>query len=216
MYMIRVTFSRKVSSRYPNHCIFCYYILMRKLFVISIILVCIIAWLNLFFVPSRYRQAKEIVDRHLHLLPLADIEEITYVGNLSLFRNQVSVNKLYVKAKSAHWSHVKFSDVILEIDCIDYDAKAAFWRKRRTINAITGIKFTGFVSYDEISSKLAEGKITFEEFLKETSDYLKKGKVVGNEKTLDQPNMGDMAGGKTPSDTKPEKSLSESYGNDLY
>ncbi len=132
---------------------------MRTLFVISIFVLCIIAWLNLFFVPSRNRQAKEIVDRHLHSLPLADIEEITYVGKLSLFTNQISVENLHVTSKSAHWNHIKFGDVILDVARIDYDATSAFWHKRRRISAITGIKFSGFITYDEISSKLAKGNV---------------------------------------------------------
>jgi len=67
-----------------------------------------------------------------------------------------------------------------------------------------------------ITSKLANGEITFEEFLVETTNYLETGKIVKNEKTLGQPNMGNMAGGKTPSDTKPEESLSKNYSDDLY
>lgn len=67
-----------------------------------------------------------------------------------------------------------------------------------------------------ITSKLANNEISFEDFLDEVSAYISKGKVVGNEKTLEQPNLGDMAGGKTPSDTKPEKGLSESYAGDIY
>lgn len=130
---------------------------MRTLFFISIIVLCITAWLNLSFVPSRNRQAKEIVDRHLHSLPLADIEEITYTGSMSLFRNNVHVDNLHVKAKNAHWDHIQYSDIILDVARIDYDAKSAFWHKRCEISAITGIKFSGFIAYDQISAKLAEG-----------------------------------------------------------
>jgi len=129
---------------------------MRTLFAISIFVLCIIAWLNLSLVPSRNRQAKEIVDRHLHSLPLADIEEVTYTGNMSLFRNDVHVDNLHVKAKNAHWNHIQYSDITLDVARIDYDATSAFWHKRCTINAISGIRFSGFMTYDEISSRLAD------------------------------------------------------------
>jgi len=67
-----------------------------------------------------------------------------------------------------------------------------------------------------ISNKLAKGTITFEEFLTEVQTYVTAGKVVANDKTLAQPNMGHMGGGVTPQDMKPEKSLSKNYSGDMY
>jgi len=67
-----------------------------------------------------------------------------------------------------------------------------------------------------ITKKLEDGTVSFEDFLKEVSDYLETGKVVKNDDTLNQPNLSNMAGGKTPKDEKPEASLSESYAGDLY
>ncbi len=67
-----------------------------------------------------------------------------------------------------------------------------------------------------ITNKLRDGKITYEDFLSEVDSYINKGKTVGKEETLKQPNMGNLGGGKTPNDVKPEKSLSENYSKDLY
>lgn len=67
-----------------------------------------------------------------------------------------------------------------------------------------------------ITKKLETGKITFEEFLQEANDYLKKGKVVADEETLDQPNLGKVAGGATPSADAANKGLSSSYKSELY
>lgn len=108
------------------------------------------------FVPSRNSQAKEIVDRHLHSLPVSDIDEITYVGKLSLFANQISVENLHVEADRAYWNQIEFSDIDLKVSKIEYDAKSAFWQKRLNIIDITGIEFSGFTTYDNISSKLAD------------------------------------------------------------
>lgn len=67
-----------------------------------------------------------------------------------------------------------------------------------------------------ITKKLEEGVITWEDFLTEVSEYVATGKVVKKEETLEQPNLGKAAGGTKPSDTKPEKGLSESYKDDVY
>ena len=67
-----------------------------------------------------------------------------------------------------------------------------------------------------ITKKLAEGKISFEAFLDEVVEYVNTGKVVHTEKTLDQPNLGKLSGGQTPTDTKPEASLSETYKKTIY
>jgi Skp family chaperone for outer membrane proteins len=67
-----------------------------------------------------------------------------------------------------------------------------------------------------ITRKLEEGKISFEDFLQEVHTYINKGKVVENPSTINQPNMGNLGGGVTPKDMKPEKSLSESYKNDIF
>lgn len=67
-----------------------------------------------------------------------------------------------------------------------------------------------------ITNKLAEGKISFEEFLQEVATYVGTGKVVGNPATIEQPNMSNLGGGTTPSDMKPEKSVSANYAGDIY
>ena len=67
-----------------------------------------------------------------------------------------------------------------------------------------------------ITNKLANGEISFEEFLTQVTEYVGKGKVVGNPATTNQPNMGNLGGGNTPTNMKPEKTLSDSYSGDLY
>jgi hypothetical protein len=52
-----------------------------------------------------------------------------------------------------------------------------------------------------ITNKLQNNEVTFEDFLREASEYLKAGKVVGSpEKTLNQPNLSKAGGGSNPSD----------------
>jgi len=67
-----------------------------------------------------------------------------------------------------------------------------------------------------ITNKLAKGEISFEDFLQEVATYVGKDKVVGNETTLDQPNMNNLGGKDIPDNLKPEKGLAENYKNDVY
>ena len=81
--------------------------------------------------------------------------------------------------------------------------------------AITNVVLANDVP-PRITNKLANNEITFEEMLEEISAYLKTGKVVKNEETLGQPNLGNNVGGDKPGDFKPEESLSQAYKKVLY
>ena len=67
-----------------------------------------------------------------------------------------------------------------------------------------------------ITKKLEEGKITFEDFLSEVTNYLSKGKVIKNEETLNQPSLGKVGGGDTPSNEKVDENLKDSYAKTLF
>ena len=96
--------------------------------------------------------------------------------------------------------------------------------RRQTVldefNESAKVKITEeLISHDvppRITTKLAEGKITFEEFLTEVETYVTTGKVVKNEEVSGQPNMGDLGGGKTPEEGSAEKALPKKYETDLY
>lgn len=67
-----------------------------------------------------------------------------------------------------------------------------------------------------ITKKLEDGKITFEDFLSEVSDYLGKTKVVKNEETLNQPSLGNTSGGVTPSKTAEKADIVKDYKNIVF
>ena len=56
-----------------------------------------------------------------------------------------------------------------------------------------------------ITKKLADGSISFEDYLNEVHTYLNKGKVVKSQTTMEQPDLGKVAGGNTPSGDKTEE-----------
>lgn len=68
-----------------------------------------------------------------------------------------------------------------------------------------------------IAKKLASGQVSFDEFLQETYDYLVTPKVIGDaHKTLEQPNLGKVGGGITPSAAATSKDIVSSYKNEVY
>lgn len=69
-----------------------------------------------------------------------------------------------------------------------------------------------------IAKKLASGQVSFDEFLQETYDYLVTPKVIGDaNKTLEQPNLGKVGGGITPSAAAAtSKDIVSSYKNEVY
>lgn len=87
-------------------------------------------------------------------------------------------------------------------------------------NASSDVQITEALIADEvpprITKKLAEGTITFEDFLQEVATYVSKGKTVKNEDVVGHPNLSDLGGGNTPSGAKAEKSIASQYKKDTY
>lgn len=68
-----------------------------------------------------------------------------------------------------------------------------------------------------IVKKLADGKVTFEDFLQECLDYSKTGKVVKQtEETLGQPNLGKTGGGSSPDKNAVKEDIIASYAKETY
>lgn len=68
-----------------------------------------------------------------------------------------------------------------------------------------------------IVNKLAQGKITFEEFLEESYEYLTKPKVVGSgKKPATAPNLSNTGGGDTPRPEAVAKDFSTTYKNTIF
>jgi predicted transposase YbfD/YdcC len=67
-----------------------------------------------------------------------------------------------------------------------------------------------------IVKKLETGAITFEAFLNECATYLKTGKVVTQEETLKQPNLGKIAGSATPDKNAIKEDAVLSYNKETF
>lgn len=67
-----------------------------------------------------------------------------------------------------------------------------------------------------ITRKLEKGDITFEQYLQECLDYTKTGKVIKQEKTMDQPDLNKVGGGNKPSDNAVKEDIVKSYEKETY
>lgn len=68
-----------------------------------------------------------------------------------------------------------------------------------------------------ITKKLESGELSFDNFLTEVKDFLYSPKKVGTaNKALEQPNLGNIGGGDTPSDTAVTLDIAANYKNIAY
>lgn len=68
-----------------------------------------------------------------------------------------------------------------------------------------------------ITKKLESGELSFDNFLTEVKDFLYSPKKVGTpNKTLGQPNLSNIGGGDTPSDTAVTLDIAANYKNIAY
>ena len=129
---------------------------MRTLFLISLIIICVVAYANVVYIPAKHRIGKEIIDRHLFSLPLGDTEELTFTGHISILERKAYVEDLHVEADYGRWNGTDYGDVVLDVERIEYNPVSLFWNNRKRIESVDGLKFTGFTPYDQISLKLSK------------------------------------------------------------
>lgn len=68
-----------------------------------------------------------------------------------------------------------------------------------------------------ITNRLQNNEVSFDQFLQEANDYLKKGKVVATvESILGQPNLSKVAGNDLPLDSAVDKESKKAYENEIY
>lgn len=68
-----------------------------------------------------------------------------------------------------------------------------------------------------ITAKLANGEVTFEDFLQECYDYLTTGKrVAQTEQPLGQPNLSKVGGGSKPDDNAVKEDIIKSYATETF
>lgn len=64
--------------------------------------------------------------------------------------------------------------------------------------------------------KLETGQISFETFLEEVYEYSITGKVIKQDETLDQPNLGKVGGGSKPDKNAQKEDIITSYNKEIF
>lgn len=89
-----------------------------------------------------------------------------------------------------------------------------------TFNEEHGVEITEDTLNNEvpprITKKLAEGKVTFEEYLVEVKNYIETPKTTKQEEIKEQPNLNNVGGGSTASKAAAKKDIVESYGSTIF
>ncbi len=67
-----------------------------------------------------------------------------------------------------------------------------------------------------ITKKLEQGKITFEEFLAQASDYMQKGTVVATGSTENDTTLTSLGGGSEPTDSARTRQAEATYETEIY
>ena len=151
------------------------------------------------------KEDQERLDNLMYEDPKAWRQELTELENKAISETRAKIASLTGEAKGA--------------------AEQQFELERRQqvleeFNASSDVQITEALIADEvpprITRKLAEGKITFEDFLQEVATYVSKGKIIKNDDIVGHPSLSDLGGGNTPSGAEAEKSIASQYKNDTY
>lgn len=131
---------------------------------------------------------------------------------------RAKMNNLELDARSKHQNLISTAEQQAAI-------QAEMDRRTQVLNEYNS-SHPGFEITDEviqldvptrITKKLESGELSFEDFLGEVKEFLYAPKKVGTtNKTLGQPNLGNLGGGDTPSDTSISKDIVANYKNIAY
>lgn len=131
---------------------------------------------------------------------------------------RAKMNNLELDARSKHQNLISTAEQQAAI-------QAEMDRRTQVLNEYNS-SHPGFEITDEviqldvptrITKKLESGELSFDDFLGEVKEFLYAPKKVGTtNKTLGQPNLGNLGGGDTPSDTSISKDIVANYKNIAY
>lgn len=131
---------------------------------------------------------------------------------------RTKMNNLEIDARSKHQNLISAAEQQAAI-------QAEMDRRTQVLNEYNR-SHPGFEITDEviqldvptrITKKLESGELSFDDFLGEVKEFLYSPKKVGTpNKTLGQPNLGNLGGGDTPSDTSISKDIVANYKNIAY
>lgn len=150
------------------------------------------------------RTAKPQVDQ----AKLAELEDLKF-SDPDAWR--VKVNSLEAEVLKQHEAEIATAAKNLS----DYEIRQATLEEFKATHP--GFELSDDDIPPRIAKKLAEGKVSFEEFLEEVHSYLTAPRVVGETaKTLEQPNLSKVGGGNTPSQAAKSEDIILSYRKEIF
>ena len=150
------------------------------------------------------RTAKPQVDQ----AKLAELEDLKF-SDPDAWR--VKVNSLEAEVQKQHEAEIATAAKNLS----DYEIRQATLEEFKATHP--GFELSDDDIPPRIAKKLAEGKVSFEEFLEEVHSYLTAPRVVGETaKTLEQPNLSKVGGGNTPSQAAKSEDIILSYRKEIF
>lgn len=150
------------------------------------------------------RTAKPQVDQ----AKLAELEDLKF-SDPDAWR--VKVNSLEAEVLKQHEAEIATAAKNLS----DYEIRQATLEEFKATHP--GFELSDDDIPPRIAKKLAEGKVSFEEFLEECYSYLTAPRVIGETaKTLEQPNLSKVGGGNTPSQAAKSEDIILSYRKEIF
>lgn len=139
---------------------------------------------------------------------LAELEDLKF-SDPDAWRSKV--NSLEAEVKKQHEAEIATAAKNLS----DYEIRQATLEEFKATHP--GFELSDDDIPPRIAKKLAEGKVSFEEFLEECYSYLTAPRVVGETaKTLEQPNLSKVGGGNTPSQAAKSEDIILSYRKEIF
>jgi len=131
------------------------------------------------------------------------------------------MNKLETEAVNAREAEITAEIGKVSKEVLDKDEKER--RKEVLVEFIQ--EHPGFELDDDVLTndipprflkKLETGVISFEKFLEEVYEYSTTGKIVKQDDTLDQPNLGKIGGGTKPDKMAQKEDIIKSYNKEIF
>jgi hypothetical protein len=121
------------------------------------LIICIsLGFLNGYYLPMTQARAREIMDRYVQSIPIVDLEERQYKGNILIKPLTTNIENLHITAGSGKWLKTTYSDIILDVALIEFAPTLLLWKGKQNITAIKNINFQAGMSFDEIERIIIE------------------------------------------------------------
>lgn len=145
----------------------------------------------------------------------AELDELKY-SNPDEWRAKINVLEQKAKDTLKEEVETEASKVIVEDTLVTRQKQLEEFNRSHPELKLTD----DVIKYDippRITTQLEQGKITFEQFLEQASNFLSAPKVIGDGNTVtNQPDLTTVGGDSTPTKASTDKDIVTSYKDEIY